>query len=320
MPRVSAVERMAEALTGAAVTPVEEYERVQVSRAIVGRGSVMSEASRHPHEVAEAVRWQVCEGELVQIVGRPRGIWRTTENPVDVLMLTDPVLPMAIDEEVSAASLDPNPVDQMLGAGGIAFENCRHASEAYPELWSTPKAAEHAFTRSRTPPFRYERDIHTEMGESSGLLPVRYQRKGAGQKPVSAWFDPLLCPDPARRLAELLGELAFEPVTPPAFVPPAPPAAAAPPPSPANDPEPPPMPERSAAPAATTSPPVFDPPDLLLSVALPGGASRRLAVFGPLEVQRVLAEPPEPRLRLVWPPPKIDPPNNSDSEPGRPSR
>lgn len=48
-------------------------------------GAELAEADRHPDPLAEAIRWQICKGALVQIIGRGRGVNRTADNPLDVL-------------------------------------------------------------------------------------------------------------------------------------------------------------------------------------------------------------------------------------------
>ena len=219
MPRTTAVERMAEALTGRAVEPVERYEKQDAWRLVRGR-LVACQADAHPHSIAEKIRWQVCEGEVVQNVGRGRGIWREASNPLHVLIATDVPLPFDLDEEISASSLKPTPADRMLGAGGIAFANAAHASAAYPDIWPKPKDAENAFRRARTPSFSYENSIHREMRESSPWSArVRYQVAGAGQKVVEADVDLVVCSDPRAAVEQALagiGPLArFEVIGPP---------------------------------------------------------------------------------------------------------
>ena len=51
--------------------------------------TVPAELNCHPDPVAESIRWQICEGEIVQIIGRGRGINRTAKNPLDVIVMTD---------------------------------------------------------------------------------------------------------------------------------------------------------------------------------------------------------------------------------------
>jgi putative DNA primase/helicase len=64
------------------------YKRHAATRDTVD-GPVLTEVERHPHPIAEAIRWQIREGEVVQAIGRARGVNRTAANPVDVLVMTD---------------------------------------------------------------------------------------------------------------------------------------------------------------------------------------------------------------------------------------
>ena len=135
-PSPANVELLAEALTGAAVDPLPGwYPRVVVSREMADGGAIEAEADRHPDPIAEAIRWQICEGELLQIIGRARGVNRTAADPVDVLVLCDVPLPVPVDGTLSASDLAPSPAELMLAAGGIEFENSADAAAAYPKLW-----------------------------------------------------------------------------------------------------------------------------------------------------------------------------------------
>ena len=203
LPRPQDVERMAEALTGEAV-PRQDYVRVAATRTVRGR-AVPCEAMRHPHPVAEAARWQICEGEILQNGGRGRGVWRTAENPLDVLLATDVPLPeIDIDEELSAANLISSPAEQMLGEGGIAFANPTHAAAAYPDLWAGRDTAKDAFRRWRLGGFPNEKSIHLETHPTSPLVRVRYQVAGAGQTVVEAAVDLAVHLDPRAALERLL--------------------------------------------------------------------------------------------------------------------
>ena len=102
------VERDAEALTGRAVTPIAGwYPKVAAARLLDNGDTVSAERDCHPDPVAEAIRWQACEGELVQIIGRGRGINRTAANPLDVFVLGNTVLPMPVTKLLSADDIDP---------------------------------------------------------------------------------------------------------------------------------------------------------------------------------------------------------------------
>ena len=54
----------------------------------------------HPDPFVEMIRWQVHEGELVQALGRARGVNRTAATPLDIDLLFDTCLPITVDEVV----------------------------------------------------------------------------------------------------------------------------------------------------------------------------------------------------------------------------
>jgi putative DNA primase/helicase len=160
------VERHAMALTGAAVAPVGWYlQDTTLTREMRDGSTVPAVGSRHPDPVAEAVRWQICEGELLQIIGRGRGVNRTADNPLAIWLLTDTVLPIPLDEELRAADLEPGPVDLMLARHG-ALLSPAHAARAYPDLFASANAAkkvldnetERLLFRDKGP-FPYERSL-----------------------------------------------------------------------------------------------------------------------------------------------------------------
>jgi hypothetical protein len=82
IPRPEAVETYAGALTG--IQPVKAnngtmdwYERVVRGIHLADGGGVAVNCDLHPDPTGEAVRWQICEGQLVQAIGRGRGVNRT---------------------------------------------------------------------------------------------------------------------------------------------------------------------------------------------------------------------------------------------------
>ena len=104
LPRIDAVERLAGALTGAAVGgggAASRYERRDAVITLRNGSTASTEADVHPDPVAEAIRWQICEGELVQVVGRGRGVNRGADNPLDVLVLTNRPLPLLVEAVVT---------------------------------------------------------------------------------------------------------------------------------------------------------------------------------------------------------------------------
>jgi putative DNA primase/helicase len=211
------VEDLAEALTGRAVARIaddEWYPQACTAREMADGTALEAEADQHPDPVAEAVRWQICEGQLVQIIGRARGVNRSETDPVDVLVLTNPLLPLPIDQAITAKQIEPSPADLMLAVEGVAFESPYDAAAAY-ELWPSPEAAKKAFQRhpgSRygTNPYRnlFIGVCPVPLGERHSLCRLEYQVAGAGRRFAVAWCDILVCPEPEAFLTEKLGPLA----------------------------------------------------------------------------------------------------------------
>jgi putative DNA primase/helicase len=209
LPLPAAVEHIAGALTGKAVEArCNRYDRVQVAVQREDGTTASTEIDRHPDPLAEAVRWQICEGELIQIIGRGRGVNRTQDNPLEVHILTDRSLPLNVTETFNWDDYAPTPYDQMLGEGGVAFSDAADASRVYSSLWPTPEAAKKAFQRARcgTIPFK-----ELYIGECPApLRQATYQCKGKGKKPATVLFDPAVVPVSELQdwLEERFGQLA----------------------------------------------------------------------------------------------------------------
>ena len=103
-----------------------------------------------PTSNCERIRKRMCEGELIQAIGRGRGVNRTAETPLDVVILTDVALLLPVDEFLPDEAIMASPVDLMLAEGGVAFDDGASAAKAYPQLWRTAAAARMAFQRERS--------------------------------------------------------------------------------------------------------------------------------------------------------------------------
>ena len=165
-------------------------------------------ADRHPDSVAEAIRWTICEGELLQIIGRARAVNRGPDDPVDVVIFCDVALPLRVNVALTAADVEPSPTDRMLAAGGVALQNPTAAAAAYPALWRTREAAKSALSRARLGA-NWNKKSTFQNAPNLSLRRVQYQLTGAGQKPAVAWCDLELVPDPVAWLTQRLGPLAW---------------------------------------------------------------------------------------------------------------
>ena len=201
----AAVTRIAEAITGAHVPLLAGwYPRADAVREMADGNHVMAEADHHPDPIAEAIRWSICEGELVQIIGRGRGVSRTEANPLDVLVMTDTPLPLPLAGTVAASDLNPTPHMEQMAAGGIAFDSPAAAAAAYPELWASAEAAKKAIQRGRLGTNPYNIYLYGNV-PNLPLSRITYQLEGAGRGTATAWYDPDLIPDPVAWIAEQLG-------------------------------------------------------------------------------------------------------------------
>ncbi|MDT7952392.1 MAG: toprim domain-containing protein [Acetobacteraceae bacterium] len=217
LPPAAAMSRAAATLTGAAV-PATDYQRAEAFREMADGTREPAETWRHPDPLAEALRWAACEAEVVQAIGRARGVSRGPGNPVAVLVLGDLPLPMPVELQPCVL---PSPDDLQLAAGGLACREPAHAARAYPNLWRSGEAARKAWQRCGTFPYG-----ETPIGEcpaprrtvwrtrdapgcaGPGLVHVRYQLAGAGHRPAVALVDLARCPDPRAALERALGALA----------------------------------------------------------------------------------------------------------------
>jgi len=218
-PGVRAVERMAGALTGAAPNQADgDYPREEVFRQKAVPGGfvpVVTTAERHPDPIAELIRERICEGEVMQAVGRVRGVNRAADDPVLVVVLTDVILPIPADEYLTSAILDsPDLQDQMLTIGGIAFDDGAAAALAYPQMGNTAsitKALQRSANQSKSIWTKWYRSISYRNVQmlNDGLVVVRYRRAGPSYRNATATVDLARYPDPRAAVEALLGPLAF---------------------------------------------------------------------------------------------------------------
>ncbi len=146
----------------------------------------------HADPSAEAIRWSICEAELIGAVGRGRGVNRSATTPLQIDLLTDVVLPVTVDELVGWRELYPTRRDRM-ALRGVVLENAADMARCFPTSGRTTVAAGKDVQRSGT--FCYYRIFYnSRMSHSSAV--VSYRPEGAGRKLHSATFDLTIIPDP----------------------------------------------------------------------------------------------------------------------------
>jgi hypothetical protein len=156
-PSPSAVQACAEALTGAACTrlPARQwYQRIDAVHELTDGRLVATERDCHPDSIAEAFRRRITVLELQQIIGRGRGLWRTAESPLHVLVLTDVPLDMPVEELTTDAAERPGSADcgrrhrlRVRGTRGDGLsrnvEGCRPGTVCAPTARPRPARRNH---------------------------------------------------------------------------------------------------------------------------------------------------------------------------------
>lgn len=145
----------------------------------------------------------------MQAIGRGRGVNRTADRPLEVIVVSDAVLPVPVDRFASQDEvLRTSPNDEMLAQGGVAYEDSTAAHEAYPDHWPTLEAAKKALQRQNTGTFWYN-DTSIPKCHPDRVVHVVYQRAGAKRRKGLALVDLLMAPDPRAAIESALGELVF---------------------------------------------------------------------------------------------------------------
>jgi hypothetical protein len=127
MPPVSEIEFMAETIFRqrvARLPPGSRCPKKPVGRLMADGQGQRALAPRHPDPLAEAVRFAICEGELLQAVGRGRGVRRTAEAPLDVWLLTNVPIPVPIDRLITWKELndDTGPLHELVAKGVVPLD------------------------------------------------------------------------------------------------------------------------------------------------------------------------------------------------------
>ena len=109
LPNCKDIETLAGALTGQPIAHVSGmWPEETATLRTADRSYITVENPRHPDPMAEAIRWNICEGNLLQALGRARAVNRGDKNPVEVILLTNIALPLTIvplDQPVVLKSL-----------------------------------------------------------------------------------------------------------------------------------------------------------------------------------------------------------------------
>ena len=219
MPSPLDVRHLTVALTGKAIPPLVPIEVIKVPQARGGQAHPISTLAYEDAD-AEAIRWAICEGEVIQAIGRARGVSRTVSNPVSVFLLANVVLPLDIDSVVRWENVVPRAVEALLLRGILPLSG-QDAALLAPDLFPSAEGAEVAGRAIREafgdekysckPEFTNISCINTlykeKVGEFRWLI-IAYRRQGRGHRTTQMLVRADLLDGLSDRLTERLGPLA----------------------------------------------------------------------------------------------------------------
>lgn len=142
-------------------------------------------ALRHEDELAETLRAAICDDELIQVIGRGRGVNRMVQNPLEVHVLADVALPLVYDRLTTWDVECPGALQRMLVAG-IAVNSPADAAALHPQLFKNEHQAKMAFERGG---FKAQNPMNCSYREMF-LKSAAYRRAGRGRGWQRAlWID-----------------------------------------------------------------------------------------------------------------------------------
>jgi hypothetical protein len=219
LPSPSELRPLALALTGR-VVPEENPGQMT-------RGALMADGVGRPLKVRayadpdlEALRTAITDTEVVQAIGRGRGVNRTAGNPLTVWVLADVLLPHPLSSLAGWGDMRLNPIARM-AARGLFLTSPSDAVAFFPDLFESIEAAKKVMQREGiSGTFPYEGLPHRGMSPNSSDEPhrgnsanppseIRYRPTGRGQQTRRAWGADWRLETIRDDLEDVLGELAL---------------------------------------------------------------------------------------------------------------
>ena len=182
------------ALTGRPI-PAESGQ-IETRGALMTDGTGLAlDARTYSDPDLEAVRSAVMDAEVIQAIGRGRGVNRDATSPLKVFVFADVALPLAVTRLTRWDDVRPDVIDRMR-ARGIILWGATDAAKAYPDLFPGAEAARKAIQRAEECREGAEQRYFPDkpLGESflgkcpgNGLVSISYRPVGRGQQQRTAY-------------------------------------------------------------------------------------------------------------------------------------
>lgn len=296
LPPPAMVSAMTAAITGEVVAELgtaDGWYKVEMATVRARDGSAVTlPRERHLPGIPEEIRASVCADQLIQAMGRGRGVRRTADTPLEVEVWGDCEPPV----EVDAFHLFEAPSkDEQAMAAGLWVEAAKDVASLHPSLGSEnaiKTARKRLGSNSNKDTYWNMTPTSREAGDGEEMTALAqhflrsgphlrlaaYRKAGPGMRPGVAIWDARVYPDPKAALVAAVGELAvWQELRWPAAIPDAPPEpqkALQEPVEELVEPDPPAHPNTPAEPLQPVSGGILTSP-LLVSVASHATVSRR---------------------------------------------
>jgi putative DNA primase/helicase len=166
------------------------YDQVQRGIRLRDGSGIATKGDLHPDPDVEAVRYQICEAELVQALGRGRALNRRAVTPLAADLLFDTAIPVTVDEVLPWRP--HSPLIETAIDGVMLTAEC-DLMKLWPTLWPNRQAA--------------TRTLKTGVPSLPGFQQIEYQLAKPGMNKRVGYFDRAIIADPRAWLEAQLGRL-----------------------------------------------------------------------------------------------------------------
>ena len=166
------------------------FDQVQRGIRLRDGSGIATKGDQHPDPEVEAIRSQIHEAELVQALGRGRGVNRTAANPLNADLLFDTAIPVTVDK---VERWQPPSLLIETAIDGVMLTAPCDLMKLWPKIWPNEKAA--------------YRSLRRDVPKLAGFEKVEYQLAGPKMNKRIGYFDLTLIPDPHAWLETRLGRL-----------------------------------------------------------------------------------------------------------------